>query len=281
MNLFEDIKFQDIILIIFFIIIIYLIYKVNINNNENFDVTTSSEQPYIDAIGNIGNIVDTIYKNNGNFTIPLTTTTINNLIVDGNVRFTNKNTNILEIFPKYMVIPWASSTTDYPTGWALCDGSNGTPDLRGRFIYGSYPSTSSLYGSDPSTTSLPGSGGEENVQLTTEMMPNHSHDLLNNIYPSSWTFIPGYGNCFASGFGYDAYEPGSGLQLYAEINTATCITWSNVCGINMSCPSNFIESPVTYLNENSSYFPSQTSPSNPSHNNMPPYYVLIYIMKTT
>jgi microcystin-dependent protein len=31
---------------------------------------------------------------------------------------------------------WSGSTSTIPTGWALCDGSNGTPDLRNRFIVG-------------------------------------------------------------------------------------------------------------------------------------------------
>lgn len=30
------------------------------------------------------------------------------------------------------IIPFAGTTA--PTGWAICDGTNGTPDLRGRFV---------------------------------------------------------------------------------------------------------------------------------------------------
>lgn len=37
-------------------------------------------------------------------------------------------------FPPGMIVIWSGATI--PTGWALCDGANGTPDLRGRFIYG-------------------------------------------------------------------------------------------------------------------------------------------------
>jgi microcystin-dependent protein len=32
------------------------------------------------------------------------------------------------------IIPFAGTTA--PTGWAICDGTNGTPDLRGRFVVG-------------------------------------------------------------------------------------------------------------------------------------------------
>eukprot|EP00972_Heterocapsa_arctica_P080448 11855058-Heterocapsa_arctica.AAC.1 len=31
---------------------------------------------------------------------------------------------------------WAGSVSSIPQYWALCDGSNGTPDLRDRFIFG-------------------------------------------------------------------------------------------------------------------------------------------------
>lgn len=31
---------------------------------------------------------------------------------------------------------WSGAVVDIPNGWSLCDGSNGTPDLRNRFIIG-------------------------------------------------------------------------------------------------------------------------------------------------
>lgn len=35
-----------------------------------------------------------------------------------------------------MIVTWAGSILDIPDGFALCDGNNGTPDLRNRFIVG-------------------------------------------------------------------------------------------------------------------------------------------------
>jgi len=35
-----------------------------------------------------------------------------------------------------MIILWSGAIVDIPDGFALCDGSNGTPDLRNRFIVG-------------------------------------------------------------------------------------------------------------------------------------------------
>ena len=37
---------------------------------------------------------------------------------------------------KGIVTMWSGTINNIPFGWALCDGTNGTPDLRGRFVLG-------------------------------------------------------------------------------------------------------------------------------------------------
>lgn len=54
-----------------------------------------------------------------------------------------------------------------PDGWTICDGSNGTPDLRNRFVVGA----GSAYG-------LGATGGADTVALTTDQMPSHYHEAL-------------------------------------------------------------------------------------------------------
>jgi hypothetical protein len=39
--------------------------------------------------------------------------------------------------PSGVIVMWSGLLSNIPSGWALCDGSNGTPDLRDKFIYGS------------------------------------------------------------------------------------------------------------------------------------------------
>lgn len=34
------------------------------------------------------------------------------------------------------ILAWAFAIVDIPAGWVLCDGNNGTPDLRGKNIIG-------------------------------------------------------------------------------------------------------------------------------------------------
>ncbi len=39
-------------------------------------------------------------------------------------------------FPKGVILLWSGSIATIPAGWLLCDGSNGTPDLRNNFVVG-------------------------------------------------------------------------------------------------------------------------------------------------
>jgi len=60
---------------------------------------------------------------------------------------------------------WSGSIASIPAGWALCDGNNGTPDLRGRFVKGT-----SNPGTDPGTTA-----GQDSLTLTEAQLPSHTH----------------------------------------------------------------------------------------------------------
>lgn len=42
----------------------------------------------------------------------------------------------IEGVPSGVITMWSGSITSIPSGWYLCNGANGTPDLRGKFIYG-------------------------------------------------------------------------------------------------------------------------------------------------
>ena len=56
-----------------------------------------------------------------------------------------------------------------PRGWYICDGTNGTPDLRGMFIVGYDPR-------DSEYNQVGKKGGLKSVTLTENQMPNHSHN---------------------------------------------------------------------------------------------------------
>ena len=63
------------------------------------------------------------------------------------------------------IIMWSGSRNDIPAGWALCDGTDGTPNLCDRFIVGA--GNQYLVGA---------TGGTNEVTLTVEQMPSHQHD---------------------------------------------------------------------------------------------------------
>jgi hypothetical protein len=43
---------------------------------------------------------------------------------------------VRDIIPSGVILMWSGSIASIPSGWLLCDGGSGTPDLRNRFIVG-------------------------------------------------------------------------------------------------------------------------------------------------
>ena len=62
------------------------------------------------------------------------------------------------------IIMWSGSIATIPTGWSLCNGANGTPNLQDRFIVGA--------GSDYVVSAT---GGANFVTLDTTQIPSHTH----------------------------------------------------------------------------------------------------------
>ena len=95
---------------------------------------------------------------NGNIFITGITTHVGNVQVAAGSSFIGAGT-----IPVGGIIMWSGSIASIPTGWALCNGSSGTPDLRDRFIVGA-----------GNNYSVAGVGGTTDSQL-----PAHTHNVTN------------------------------------------------------------------------------------------------------
>jgi hypothetical protein len=77
--------------------------------------------------------------------------------------------------PSGAIIMWTGSTV--PDGWALCDGTNGTPDLRGRFVLGSVPVLIGTTG-----------GSSEHVHTVDAHTHDHDHPSVRSSSSSRWFY---------------------------------------------------------------------------------------------
>jgi microcystin-dependent protein len=87
------------------------------------------------------------------------------------------------------IVLWYGSVANVPPGWAVCDGTNGTPDLRDKFILGA-----------GSTYNYGQSGGSANVTLSNAHLPSHTHSIVcentdhqhNHVHPNLHTHPMNY-----------------------------------------------------------------------------------------
>ena len=89
------------------------------------------------------------------------------------------NTNLSSAVPTGMVMMWSGASNAIPTGYVLCDGGNGTPDLRDRFVVGA-----------GSAYSVNNTGGASSVTLTSAQMPSHTHSYTDEYVLQS-ALVPG------------------------------------------------------------------------------------------
>ena len=180
-----------------------------------------------------------------NLQVTGTVTSLGDVNVGGVVNATGVNVPGFGLVPKGVIVMWSGSIKAIPTGWALCDGRNSTPDLRGRFVVG-YDSTDIDYNivkklgpvhTDADGITYTGASTQEakQIKLTANQsgLRDHSHTYYINGYgdPNPYAFPEG--------------------PEYGRENTTY-----NTTGVN-----------------------GGAKPAIDSHENRPPFYVLAYIIK--
>lgn len=115
-------------------------------------------------------------------------------------------------FPIGGICLWSGSQDNIPNNWVLCDGNNGTPDLRNRFIVGS--------GDKYQVGDI---GGEETHVLNVDEMPRHDH--IYGPYDSPPSYIP-YNPPYL-GFTVNAPSSTSGSNYRKKFSVVTEYTGNN------------------------------------------------------
>ena len=190
--------------IVYVILILLLLYTIKrdffTNNVENFETQSLSSPDDANSINTLAQIAKKLMD--GGLTTPGNLIVRDNLDVSGNVNITSNlvvsskldvsgnanikgkltisNTDIsgnlnitsgsFNLLPRGIIVAWNGTTA--PFGWAICNGTSGTPNLKDKFIVGS-----------GNKYALDASGGNATIVLTPTQLPPHKHVSVTGI---SW-----------------------------------------------------------------------------------------------
>lgn len=70
--------------------------------------------------------------------------------------------------PRGCIVMWSGTLDNIPSGWALCDGVGGRPNLLDKFVKGV----------TNSTTNPGNDGGTNQITLNVNQLPSHNHNIL-------------------------------------------------------------------------------------------------------
>jgi len=188
------------------------------------------------------------------------------------------------LFVTGMILMYTGNSA--PSGWAICDGSNGTPDLRARFIVGAGNGS----GAGNSNYSVNNTGGAEFVTLTESQIPSHnhsfsgssshSHTINNHTHSFSGSGSSSHGHSLRTGQSDDSddqsvrfVDDSSGFVNRSNLVNDATVTIS-ISG-NTGNPS---DRGTNSQNVSISGNTGNKGGGN-SHENRPPYYALMFIMK--
>ena len=146
--------------------------------------------------------------------------------------------------PTGVISLWYGSIGSVPTGWYLCDGANGTPDLRDRFVIGA-----------GSTYAVAATGGATTATLVTNNLPAHTHTATSTVTDPGHLHLSNAMGLVNTNINFT----GTGGSFYNNVNntnTATATTGITVATTNAS------------------------TGSGTSFSVLNPYYALAYIMKS-
>lgn len=132
------------------------------------------------------------------------------------------------VFVSGMIMMWSGSIATIPSGWLLCDGSSGTPDLRDRFIIGARQDDAGVAKTNV-TGSLTQTGGSKDA-----IVVSHTHTItdpghVHTYNRDSFDVLDGGPFTRRSGTGADP-------NTTSTATTGISINASGVSGTNANLP---------------------------------------------
>ena len=151
-------------------------------NEEFVAQNDQTDFALIDApIGSIMVFVNGILYVSSKYTVSGNTLSFSNGLNAGDdvsVHYNSIDPNAETKFPVGTIVAWGGSPSNLPTGWILCDGTNGTPDLRNTFIMGSdIASVGQTGGSADAVVVAHTHTANHNHSASSNTAGNHSHTV--------------------------------------------------------------------------------------------------------
>lgn len=171
----------------------------------------------------------------------------------------NLLTGQTSLVPSGVIVLWSGSVASVPSGWYLCDGLNGTPNLTDRFVVGA-----------GNTYAVGDTGGANSVTLDATQIPSHTHS-----FSGSGTTSTGGAHNHEIKYADNDSGGGTGLYMAGETNRAGLRTSSYIS----YTATQSVQSGGSHNHSFSISGTTGTSGGGASHENRPPYYALAYIMK--
>jgi hypothetical protein len=107
-----------------------------------------------------------------------------------------------------LIALWSGSIATIPTGWFICDGANGTPDLRDKFVVGA-----------GATYAVAATGGSKDAVVVshTHIQDAHGHGILGDVGTSGTA--AGIGGAASTGGAY-----GTTVTSAVAVNQSTGVS---------------------------------------------------------